>query len=324
MLAALGLGADTCSRATRARGHLDHRLRPERRLPRLGRQRLDPHGDERDPQPLGPGRARAAAMPPGLAYETAAIQAAWAALVAYWNRLETGRGDHVDFSIFEAAAQIMDPAYGTASVSRASALPLDARASGGRPVPDLPVCGRLRARLRACAAPVAGDARLARRARGVRGRAYDAISARFGAAAGCTRCTPRCSPARRRTRSRREGQARGVPIAPVLDVSEVLAAPHFLARGAFIDAEVAPGRARPAADRVRRVRRRPRRLPPSRPEPGEHDDELDRRRGSGRRGPRRRAPPRRAGRWTGCASSTSASSSSAPRSAGCSPTRART
>ena len=48
-----------------ARDHVDHRLRPERRLPRLGRQRRDPRGHERDPQPLGPGRARSAAHAAG-------------------------------------------------------------------------------------------------------------------------------------------------------------------------------------------------------------------------------------------------------------------
>ena len=38
-----------------------------------------------------------------------------------------------------------------------------------------------------------------------------------------------------------EGQARGVPVAPVLGVAEVLASDHFRSRGAFVDAEVAPG-----------------------------------------------------------------------------------
>ena len=41
--------------------------------------------------------------PAGMAYETTAIQAAWATLVAYWHRLQTGRGDHVDFSVLEEA-----------------------------------------------------------------------------------------------------------------------------------------------------------------------------------------------------------------------------
>ena len=180
-----------------ARDHVDHRLRPDRRLPRLGRQRRGPRGHERHPQPVRawPGATRCARRR-GMAYETTAIQAAWATLVAYWNRLETGRGDHVDFSILEAATQTMDPAYGAASVSRASAFPVDARASGGRPLPDLPVRGRLRARRRAGAAPVARDAGVARRAGGLPGRALrrDPGAAR-GVGRAPRRSTPRCSPA---------------------------------------------------------------------------------------------------------------------------------
>src|SRR5262249_22747835 len=56
--------------------------------------------------------------PGGMAYETTAIQAAWAALVAYWHSLRTGQGDHVDFSVYEATGQIMDPVFGSASVTR--------------------------------------------------------------------------------------------------------------------------------------------------------------------------------------------------------------
>ena len=126
-LAALGLGPDdVLARNPRARDHVDHRLRPERRLPRLGGQRLGPGGHERASSAARawPG-AIPCRTPPGMAYETAAIQAAWATLVAYWNRLETGRGDHVDFSILEATAQIMDPAYGAASVEPRVRLPVD-------------------------------------------------------------------------------------------------------------------------------------------------------------------------------------------------------
>ena len=45
------------------RHHVDHRLRPERRLPRLGGQRRDPGGAERDPEPLGAGRPRSTPAP---------------------------------------------------------------------------------------------------------------------------------------------------------------------------------------------------------------------------------------------------------------------
>jgi len=52
-------------------------------------------------------------MPPGsLAGEVAAVQAAWATLVAFWQRLDTGAGDHVDVSILEASVQSFDPAFG--------------------------------------------------------------------------------------------------------------------------------------------------------------------------------------------------------------------
>ena len=52
-------------------------------------------------------------MPPGdLALQVTAMQAAWAALVAYWNRLECGRGDHIDFSLYEATAQVDRPGHG--------------------------------------------------------------------------------------------------------------------------------------------------------------------------------------------------------------------
>ena len=73
-----------------------------------------------------------------------------------------------------------------------------------------------------------------------------------------------------------EGQARGVPVAPVLGVAEVLASRHFESRGAFVDAEVAPGvhgRLPSGFCEIdgKRVGFRHRA-----PEPGEHDDVLSR------------------------------------------------
>src|SRR5207237_769505 len=38
-----------------------------------------------------------------------------------------------------------------------------------------------------------------------------------------------------------EGQARGVPVSPVLTIDDVLASEHYEARGALTDLEVAPG-----------------------------------------------------------------------------------
>ena len=55
-----------------------------------------------------------------------------------------------------------------------------------------------------------------------------------------------------------EGQARGVPIAPVLTPADVLAAEHFRARGAIARTELARGLTADAPDGLRRDRRLPR------------------------------------------------------------------
>jgi crotonobetainyl-CoA:carnitine CoA-transferase CaiB-like acyl-CoA transferase len=71
---------------------------------------------------------RALLLPPGdIALACAAAQAAYVALVAYWQALRTGVGDHLDFSILGGAVQALDPGYGIAGSASAgvpaSALP---------------------------------------------------------------------------------------------------------------------------------------------------------------------------------------------------------
>jgi crotonobetainyl-CoA:carnitine CoA-transferase CaiB-like acyl-CoA transferase len=179
--------------------------------------------------------------PRGMAYETTAIQAAWATLVAYWNRLQTGRGDHVDFSILEAAMQTMDPAYGTASVSRESAFP----STRGRPEPGLyPIfpCadGHVRVVVLAPRQWRAMRAWLGE-PEAFQDERYDTISARLEASDELHPLYAALFAAMTKDTIAAEGQARGVPVAPVLDVAEVPAGPHFRWRRAFVDAEVAPG-----------------------------------------------------------------------------------
>jgi crotonobetainyl-CoA:carnitine CoA-transferase CaiB-like acyl-CoA transferase len=185
----------------------------------------------RDPLPL----------PRGMAYETAAMQAAWATLVAYWNRLETGRGDYVDFSVLEAAAQTMDPAYGAASVSRASALP----STRGRPEAGLyPIfrCadGHVRVVVLAPRQWRAMRAWLGE-PEAFQDPRYDTITARLEASGELHALYAALFAGETKDAIAAEGQARGVPVAPILGVGEVLASDHFAARGAFVDAEVAPG-----------------------------------------------------------------------------------
>ena len=46
--------------------------------------------------------------PTGIASATAAAQAGWAALAAYYNRLRCGTGDYIDFSRFDAVVMALD------------------------------------------------------------------------------------------------------------------------------------------------------------------------------------------------------------------------
>jgi crotonobetainyl-CoA:carnitine CoA-transferase CaiB-like acyl-CoA transferase len=95
-------------------------------------------------------------MPPGdLAFEVTSIQAAWAALVAYWNRLERGHGDHVDFAGRR-------PGDGSRRNRAGRRLRADPRPAHTRPLSDLPLSRRPRPDRPARAAPVARDARVAR------------------------------------------------------------------------------------------------------------------------------------------------------------------
>jgi crotonobetainyl-CoA:carnitine CoA-transferase CaiB-like acyl-CoA transferase len=61
----------------------------------------------------GPTTGRPVLPPSGIASATAAVQAAWVALVAYYHRLRCGRGDYIDFSGFEAVVQCLDPPFGS-------------------------------------------------------------------------------------------------------------------------------------------------------------------------------------------------------------------
>ena len=72
-------------------------------------------------------------LPPGeLALETASIQAAWVALLAYWQRSHNGKGDLLDFSFNDAIAQTFDPGVGAAGSAAAGRTAIEV-APHGRP-----------------------------------------------------------------------------------------------------------------------------------------------------------------------------------------------
>lgn len=58
-------------------------------------------------------RGRAPLLPPGdLAYQCAAVQAAFALVSALYRALRTGEGGHIDFAALDGAVQALDPGYG--------------------------------------------------------------------------------------------------------------------------------------------------------------------------------------------------------------------
>jgi crotonobetainyl-CoA:carnitine CoA-transferase CaiB-like acyl-CoA transferase len=65
-------------------------------------------------------------LPPEyLVYASATVQVAWTTLLAYYHRLQTGHGDHVDFSVLEALVQNLDPGFGIGGSARGALSPAD-------------------------------------------------------------------------------------------------------------------------------------------------------------------------------------------------------
>ena len=181
-------------------------------------------------------------VPPGeMALQVTAAQAAWAVLAAYWNRLESGHGDTIDFSLYEATVQVIDPAMGTVGTAQVAGY----EETRDRPAPGpYPIfrCrdGHVRIVLLAPRQWYAMRAWL--------GEPQDLQDPELETIAGRARAAGRLHTAFEdhfRDRGKHEltldGQARGVPIAPVLTTADVLAAEHFRARGAIARRELARG-----------------------------------------------------------------------------------
>jgi len=181
--------------------------------------------------------------PEGIASATAAAQAAWAALVAYYQRLRFGRGDYIDFSRYEAVLQTLDPPFG--AQGQAAAARGTAAAPRGRPKSQhaYPIFACRDGWVRICVLA-------ARQWRGLRAwlgepeafqdPKYDTIGARFAAFAEIGALIA----ARFADHTMQElvnaGAAHGVPTAAIMTPAEVLSSDHFLSTGALTDLTVSP------------------------------------------------------------------------------------
>ncbi|OBI16315.1 acyl-CoA transferase [Mycobacterium sp. E2327] len=191
----------------------------------------------------GPTTGTPVLPPDGIASATAAVQAAWAALVAYYNRLRCGTGDYIDFSRFDAVVMALDPAFGAHGQVAAGI-----RHSGrwrGRPKNQdaYPICPCKDGYVRLCVmAP--------RQWRGLRrwlgepeefqDPKYDAIGARMAAWPEISVLAQALFADQTMKDLVAAGQAHGVPIAAVLPPSWVLGSEHFQEVGAITEAELLP------------------------------------------------------------------------------------
>jgi crotonobetainyl-CoA:carnitine CoA-transferase CaiB-like acyl-CoA transferase len=192
----------------------------------------------------GPTTGTPVLPPDGIASATAAVQAAWVALVAYYNRLRCGTGDYIDFSRFDAVVMALDPAFG--AVGQVAAGRPGAGQWRGRPQNQdtYPIYPCKDGYVRLCVmAP--------RQWRGLRrwlgepeefqDPKYEMIGARLAAWPQIGVLVEALFADQTMKDLVAAGQALGVPIAAVLTPSWILASEHFQAVGAITDAELIPG-----------------------------------------------------------------------------------
>jgi crotonobetainyl-CoA:carnitine CoA-transferase CaiB-like acyl-CoA transferase len=179
--------------------------------------------------------------PTGIASATAAVQACWAVLAAYYRRLRCGTGDYLDFSRLEGVVQALDPPFGSegqAAVGQKSSRQL----WRGRPRNQqiYPTFACRDGHVRVCLLS-------ARQWRGMRAwlgeperfsdPKFDTIAARYAASKELNAAIEELFRPHAMDDLVAQGQARGVPIAAVLSPAQAMASEHFRAVGALTEAE---------------------------------------------------------------------------------------
>jgi crotonobetainyl-CoA:carnitine CoA-transferase CaiB-like acyl-CoA transferase len=193
----------------------------------------------------GPTTGRPVLPPTGIASATAAVQAAWAALAAYYRRLTYGTGDYIDFSRFEAVVQSLDPPFG-AEGQAAVGLKRSTELWRGRPRNQqiYPTFACRDGHVRICLLSP-------RQWRGMRSwlgepeqfadPKFETIAARYASSREINALIAELFATQTKDELVVAGQALGVPIAAVLSPAETLGSEHFRSVGALTEAAIAPG-----------------------------------------------------------------------------------
>ncbi len=192
----------------------------------------------------GPTTGTPVSPPDGIASATAAVQAAWSALVAYYNRLRCGRGDYIDFSRFEAVVMALDPPFGAHGQAAAGIRRPDRWRGRPKNQDAYPIYACRDGHVRLCVMSPRqwhGLRRWLGEPEELQDPKYDVIAARFAAWPQIGRLVQRMFADQTMKALVAEGQSHGVPISAVLDPTQILASDHFQAVGAVADAELVPG-----------------------------------------------------------------------------------
>lgn len=186
-------------------------------------------------------------LPPGnLAYEVAAVQAALCALLGLWQRQRVGLGDHLDFSILEASAQMLDPPLGVTG-SAAAGKSAKASATRGRPAPNplYPIFKCADGYVRICVLSARQWAAMSEWLgpdHGYKDPKYANIAKRNEAAQGINEIISALFADKTMQALVEEAHERGVPLAAMASPADVLADEHFETRNAFASVSISPTR----------------------------------------------------------------------------------
>jgi crotonobetainyl-CoA:carnitine CoA-transferase CaiB-like acyl-CoA transferase len=192
----------------------------------------------------GPTTGTPVLPPDGIASATAAVQAVWAVLVAYFNRLRCGAGEYIDFSRFDAVVLALDPPFGTQGQAATARSGTDRWRGRPKNQDAYPIFRCADGYVRICVLSP-------RQWHGMRawlGEPAEFQDPRFDTIGGRTQAFGQLGPLmaalfadQTMEKLVADGQALGVPIAAVLTPAEALASEHLTAVGALTDAELGPG-----------------------------------------------------------------------------------
>jgi len=192
----------------------------------------------------GPTTGTPVSPPDGIASATAAVQAAWSALVAYYNKLRCGTGDYIDFSRYESVVMALDPAFGAHGQAAAGVRHPDRWRGRPKNQDAYPIYACQDGHVRLCVMSPRqwhGLRRWLGEPEEFQDPAYDVIATRFKAWSQIGLLVQQLFAEQTMKALVAEGQSHGVPISAVLDPAQILASEHFQAVGAVTDAELVPG-----------------------------------------------------------------------------------